>query len=179
MHLLSTGIRVNSCSLAIIRSCNGRYLSLFLGALGERASESTQLYNWFISISIHMKKTSGFTLIELLVVIAIIGILSGVVLTSLNSTRGKGRIAVVQQQFSALQKAALTCLDDGQTLAAASAGTTLCTGSSAAYPTLPASGSPAWAFGTSATYTATSSFVFSASGYGKSIVCDATGCVTR
>jgi len=35
----------------------------------------------------------GFTLIELLVVIAIIGILSSVVLTSLNSTREKARIA--------------------------------------------------------------------------------------
>ncbi len=35
--------------------------------------------------------TKGFTLIELLVVIAIIGLLSSVVLTSLNSTRIKGR----------------------------------------------------------------------------------------
>lgn len=38
-----------------------------------------------------MKSNKGFTLIELLVVIAIIGILASVVLTSLSSSRAKGR----------------------------------------------------------------------------------------
>ena len=54
----------------------------------------------------------GFTLIELLVVIAIIGILSAVVLASLNTARTKGNDAAVSSNMATIQVQAELYYDD-------------------------------------------------------------------
>ena len=59
-----------------------------------------------------MKKNKGFTLIELLVVIAIIGILSSVVLASLNTARNKGNDAAVKANLHNLRAQAAIYYDD-------------------------------------------------------------------
>jgi type IV pilus assembly protein PilA len=60
-----------------------------------------------------LKDKKGFTLIELLVVIAIIGILSSVVLASLNSARAKGKDAAIKSQLNSL-RAQMSLYADGR-----------------------------------------------------------------
>ena len=65
--------------------------------------------------------SKGFTHIELLVVIAIIGILSSVVLASLNTARTKGADAAVKANLSGIRAQAELFYDTGSTYVGACA----------------------------------------------------------
>ena len=80
-----------------------------------------------------MNLKKGFTLIELLVVIAIIGILSSVVLASLNSARSKGGDAAVKANLNGIRSQAEIVQDNLGHYGAESA---VCTGGLFADPNI-------------------------------------------
>lgn len=65
----------------------------------------------------------GFTLIELLVVIAIIGILSSVVLASLNTARDRGTDAAIKSEIQGMRAEAEIQADGGSYATVCDAGT--------------------------------------------------------
>ncbi len=77
-------------------------------------------------MKINLKK--GFTLIELLVVIAIIGILSSVVLASLNNARNKGADAAVKSNLNGIRGQAELWYDTNSYVYGPTVADTSCTG---------------------------------------------------
>ncbi|MDP3661677.1 MAG: type II secretion system protein [bacterium] len=77
-----------------------------------------------------MKNKKGFTLIELLVVIAIIGILSSVVVASLNGARDKGGDTAVKANLSNLRSQAALYFDDNNSNYGPNTGTSCTTAGS-------------------------------------------------
>ena len=63
-------------------------------------------------LRIRKSSQKGFTLIELLVVIAIIGLLSSIVLASLNTARNKARIARAKADMHQIKIATQLFLDE-------------------------------------------------------------------
>lgn len=135
------------------------------------------------------KTKRGFTLIELLVVIAIIGILSSVVLASLNTARAKGADAAVKSNLNNIRAQAELYYDTNSGSYA-----TLCTadsnvnkgvtaalsagGSSGTVATRCSSSSTAWAAWSELKSTPTNSWCVDSTGTSKLLTTNPSGAIT-
>lgn len=132
-------------------------------------------------MNIFRKSQKGFTLIELLVVIAIIGILSSVVLASLNTARTRARVAQAQGSLSGVLPGAVICMDQTASPALVDptdwqGGNEICNPAiSTNWPSLPNS---TWTWSAVVNGPGAGEFTYSASGDGQTVTCTNTGCVT-
>ena len=136
------------------------------------------------------KAKTGFTLIELMVAIAIIGILAGVMITSMMGYRDKARATAALQVAESVMPAAMECnlrgqnivtnfpgsdSDSGQAGSNSSAGGEICAGSSATWPTLNTSSTTGWGWcyvGGDPSYPNRYFYTLRNSSSGKKILCN-------
>lgn len=133
----------------------------------------------------------GFTLIELLIVIAIIGILAGVLITSLSSQRQKAYNANALTALESAKTAAYSCVLGNNTLSNPVAGSAMCTGGDN-WPALPDKG-VAWSYPTAGTAAisgttitnglpvssaSNATFVYTASNGTATVGCNETKCIS-
>ena len=124
------------------------------------------------NFGVSLQSKRGFTLIELLVVIAIIGILSSVVLASLNTARGKGANAAVKSNLNNIRAQAELVYDTaGGTYAGVCADSNVAKGGAAAA----AAGGGSWVCNNSASAWAGSTALKSAEGSNGYWCVDSTG----
>ncbi len=118
-------------------------------------------------------KNKGFTLIELLVVIAIIGILSSVVLASLNNARQDARVASAQSSLKSIQAGAHICMNDNQALDATPTPIeAICAGSDTTWGVLPSN----WSWVSASSTPSAGTFNYSATGDGSTVSCNQSVC---